>query len=285
MTARRPLALERLRHVPGELLRSRDLRDEVAGEAELLWWHQRALHDVPGVVTGLLARTRKGSPVLVSAGMAYDPRGRELILTREATIERPTGDFVLLLVLRRGGDRAPELAWVQPARLGRCEGVVLARWDPQADPVLRPAGVRARSTARPRIASGSTLPGATAWAPSLGLQRAGLGNWLEVRVDTRAAGFASIPCYFAWLQWPRAGSPDARPAYRVFGIQHLAEERADGFTFRVLMQLPVPSGPGLVVTGGAPADEEVSTQTHARTQRLSVAWLALEGDHDRRGGA
>jgi len=130
MSARRPLTIERVHHVPGELLRSGDLRDGVAAESELLWWHQRAVHDATGVVTGLLASTEKGMPVFVSAGVAYDGLGRELDLTRDATIEQPTGDGVLLLVLRRCtgcADCTPELAWIEPARIERCTDIVLAR--------------------------------------------------------------------------------------------------------------------------------------------------------------
>src|SRR5262249_23851380 len=45
--------LERLRYWQGQMLRSRDFRDQAAQQAELRWWHNRALHNAYGVVAGL----------------------------------------------------------------------------------------------------------------------------------------------------------------------------------------------------------------------------------------
>jgi hypothetical protein len=52
MMIREPLELQRLRYWQGQMLRSRDLRDQVATEAQLRWWHNRALHNVFGVASG-----------------------------------------------------------------------------------------------------------------------------------------------------------------------------------------------------------------------------------------
>lgn len=279
MSRTHPLALDRLRHIPGELLRSRDLRDEVAAESELLWWHQRAVHDPAGVVTGLEILTPKGGPVAVSPGVAYDGAGREIVLTSDATIDLPARDHALVLVLRRRGSQPPQLAWVQPARVDPCDGVVLARL-PAASGAIQQIERRSRGTARPRVAAGATLAGSTAWGPWTGLTRMRLGDGLEVRISTRAAGFSEVPCYFAWLQWPRAAEADALP-FAGFGLQHLAEQTAEGFTFRVVLA-PAPNGtPSLATT---PVAENPAT-SYARTQRLSVTWLGIEADHDRGGAA
>ncbi|HEU4510643.1 MAG TPA: hypothetical protein VFR78_20605 [Pyrinomonadaceae bacterium] len=65
---------------------------------------------------------------------------------------------------------------------------------------------RARALTRPRIGSGSTVAGDTAWElwteiilDSRGHKvPADLG--VQVTVDTSGAGFTETPCYFAWLQ-------------------------------------------------------------------------------------
>ena len=65
---------------------------------------------------------------------------------------------------------------------------------------------RARALTRPRLGSGSTVPGDTAWDlwTEIILDAAGqkvpadLG--VQVTVDTSGAGFTETPCYFAWLQ-------------------------------------------------------------------------------------
>jgi hypothetical protein len=288
MSVLRPLAIERLRHVPRELLRSRDLNDQLAADAEMMWWHQRAVHDAVGIVAGLVVDSPSGGPVSVTPGLAYDPRGRELILTRSATIDLPEGEVVepLVLVLRRCCDRAPELAWDVLARLDRCDGVPLARLDPDAPDLPRPWAVRARPTARPRIAFGATLPGATAWEPWPTLLRMRRGLALQVRVATRPAGFTGHPCYFAWLQWPGAASPQARPASLGFAVQHLDEETVDGFTFRVVLLPPFsPEPTPTEVRFAALEDDAVGLAAYARAERLSVAWLGLEGDNDLGGDA
>jgi hypothetical protein len=65
---------------------------------------------------------------------------------------------------------------------------------------------RARALTRPRIGSGATVAGDTAWDlwteivldPSGRKIPADLG--VQVTVDTSGAGFTETPCYFAWLQ-------------------------------------------------------------------------------------
>ena len=44
--------IERFQYWEGQRLRSRDFRDQIAVEAQLRWWHNRALHGVFGVRYG-----------------------------------------------------------------------------------------------------------------------------------------------------------------------------------------------------------------------------------------
>ena len=275
MSLMRPLELERVQHVPGELLRSRDLGAQVDADAELMWWHQRALHEVPGIVAGLIATEQPDGTVAVAPGLGFDARGREVLLGVEATIGAPQDvSHTLALVLRRCGERQPpQLAWVRLDRMERCDGVPLARLIPEGG--VEPWPGRARPIARPRAAFGSTLPGSTAWLPWLALERIGAGFGLETRVDTRAAGFTGRPCYFAWLLWPDIGASDPRIAFWSLGLQHLADETVDGFTFRV------------VVLAGRIAQQrarigrlalEAALLTFARTTQLGVAWIGVDDD-------
>ena len=80
---RRPVDIQRLRHVPRELLRSRDFRDQAAASEQLRWWHNRALHDAFGVASGMSAAlAADAASVLVQPGVAYDRVGRELLSAR-----------------------------------------------------------------------------------------------------------------------------------------------------------------------------------------------------------
>jgi len=80
--------LQRLRYWQGQMLRSRDFRDQAAIEAQLRWWHNRALHNAFGVVEGMEV-TQDASSVMVGRGLAYDCFGRELILVQEESIAVP----------------------------------------------------------------------------------------------------------------------------------------------------------------------------------------------------
>jgi len=277
MSLSRPVEIERVRHVPGELLGSRDLGAQVHADAELMWWHQRALHDVPGIVAGLTAAGQPDGSVVVAPGIGFDARGHDVLLRAEATIPPPQdAGHTLVLVLRRCEDRrAPQLGWIRLERMERCDGVPLARLIPGMGGGLEPWPGRARAIARPRTAFGSTLPGSTAWLPWLALERIGAGFGLETRIDTRAAGFTGRPCYFAWLLWPEIGEADPRIAFWSLGLQHLADETIDGFTVRV------------VVLAGRIAQErarigrialEAALLTFARTTQLGVAWIGIDDD-------
>lgn len=183
--------LERYLDWRGQLLKSRDLNDVNAGEEERLFWHNRAVHDAYGVVTGLLVTAGTAVPfeVTVHPGLAYDAYGRELAVFAPAPVPRPrdaseTVEVWLLLLRRRqagpdgcggcsgGGAGAPghELVWRRELGTGIRDGVALARgwWIDSAagwlfHPDKRFHPQRARPFARPRLGHGETPPGGTPW--------------------------------------------------------------------------------------------------------------------------
>ena len=53
IAARDRLPFERLRYWQGQMLRSRDLNDQLALDMEMRSWHNRAIHEAFGIVKGL----------------------------------------------------------------------------------------------------------------------------------------------------------------------------------------------------------------------------------------
>src|SRR5918912_56411 len=76
--------IERLRYWQGQKLGSRDFRDQALIEAQLRWWHNRALHNAFGVSRGLQVTRVPDADAFtalsVARGLAYDCYGRELLL-------------------------------------------------------------------------------------------------------------------------------------------------------------------------------------------------------------
>lgn len=111
----------------------------------------------------------------------------------------------------------------------------------QRTPVLNAHFVRhrARALTRPRIGTGSTVAGDTAWDLWTEIIRdpdgqkvpADLG--VQVTVDTSGAGFTEIPCYFAWLQgtlWDQV-----HLNFFPVPITHIDRESIHRFRFRLWM--------------------------------------------------
>lgn len=255
-----PREIQRLRFQPGQDLLSRDFRDGAAFDLSLREWHNRALHQAFGVASGLLTVPIPGpnaTAVEVSPGLAYDSTGRALFVPRTTVVPVPNpwpGD-PHLLVLRAGplrevsGDLAgvclnpsaalgDELAWIPEAQWRPGSSVPLARirgdkatpWDPEFRPPI------ARPLARQRIASGTTLEGATAWQSWFPQSDLGLRG-IEVQVNTSAGEFSRIPCYFAWVQGAllveRPGGDVELPALHLPLFSHITEASITGFRFRV----------------------------------------------------
>lgn len=97
-----PAELQRLSYSQGQMLRSRDFRDQMSFAAQLRWWHNRALHNTFGVVTGGLQVTLKpdGKSVSVEPGLAYDCFGRELMLFHRQSVAIPEMTQSITLLAR-----------------------------------------------------------------------------------------------------------------------------------------------------------------------------------------
>lgn len=203
------------------------------------------------------------------------------------------------------------LAWERTTGFNPRSGVALARLDP--GPVLAAdfSAIQARPLARPQVAQGSTIPGRTAWRPWTldrrdsskkavfervaippGEVEFDLSLGLQVDVDTSAAGFTGLPCYFAWLEgslWEaalqeRVASSNPKgldPAASIrqvidewlwlqllaprFG--HLYRSTARGFTYRLWLPQVAKWIQGFSLLTLA--------QQLAQSGRLTVAWVGI----------
>lgn len=220
--------VQRPRHRPGEMLRSRDFRDQAALDAQLRWWHNTAIHDAFGVSLSFKVELA-ANQVVIDPGLAYDMFGRELWLQKPARLflpEAPEDGTIVVLIARyresasgcRGENpagnclpgRAPsrieqaDLALVGPEQVSPQAGVTLATLTfTSAGWTIAPASSHARPLAGPYVRSGRTIPGQTIWTErSLGFLR-GIIRIFFTEIDTSAAGFTRPPCYFAWINGPR----------------------------------------------------------------------------------
>lgn len=263
--------LERFQYWQHQMLRADDFRAQHATDEQLRWWHNRSLHRAYGVRSGLTVNALASASELtleVACGIAYDCFGRELFLSAAAQVRAPEGkkdsDFPLLLLVRHGQTtgaasccegrvdpcwparpaRPPgtvELVWKPEAMARVADGVPLARLKgtasaPSLDSFRPPA---ARPLARPRLVSGDTIPGNTPWEVwnedlrvNGRVRQVAMG--VQTRIDTSAAGFTHVPCYFAQLAGP-LWNPTSGVFIPAF-FANLAEATTTGFTFRLLMR-------------------------------------------------
>src|SRR2546423_551298 len=99
--------IERLRYWQGQKLGSRDFRAQAENDAQLRWWHNRALHNAFGISLGLKVTPITKDEILtgfkVDCGIAYDCYGRELLLqsarelTLPPTVAQPSRSMTLIL--------------------------------------------------------------------------------------------------------------------------------------------------------------------------------------------
>jgi hypothetical protein len=308
--------LERVRYWQGQALRSRDFNDIHRVEEQRRWWHNRALHNAYGihqdpqdpsiVVPPGLQVAMDGSNVKVTAGLAYDAFGRELILETDQTIALPPStadkqEFVLFICYRKkvAGDgvmRSSEVCFTNsgPLQPGFVEldwklkddfvftdGVPLAyleiiknKPDLQLNQLPSP-----RPLARPLLASGSTVPGNTPWelwtSQDEGDRRPSIFG-VQTTIDTSAAGFTDDPCYFAWLQGPVYDPRTAQLLPALF--TSIAEETVGSFVFRIAFPEPAQSVIALEAEA-APGPTQVTVQNFsvfAHRQNLYVNWVGSQ---------
>ena len=291
--------LERLRYQQGQQLRSGDRRDQVAIEAQLRAWHNRAMHNAFGIAEGFEVEFQAQS-IVVKPGLAYDARGRELILQRPRTINFPrtsateTTNWLLLARLKETAEYAvrnqfssvcfgrkdnrwlesPEFLWKQAHQWRPELGVPIARITVTAGAVTAdPAFVpfRVRGLARGLIFAGESHPGNTTWEPWTNeLVGARMTLGFQTKIDTSQAGFTQVPCYFASLQLA-ALKPLQPPAF-VVPVHHVTGEAVNGFTFRIFF-------PGLVMPGATDTEVFAINREFARfnaRSRYYVSWIGIQ---------
>ena len=256
--------LERLHYWQGQQLHSRDFHDLAQIEDQLRWWHNRSLHEIPGVREGFDVQV-EGNALLIGCGLAYDGYGRELIHAQETIW--PVDDTLppegLFLFVQAASSREGKRSWrgaCIPAQVERSRKQVEFIWV-RANEISTQNGVRlgrvylgtdkllhfehehrfARPFARPRIASGSTIPGATDWElwelKAGELIRSDQVLGLQVRVDSSTAGFIRSPCYFAWLHgvnWMNIQG-EKLGLFDILTVEHIDEVSTHGFTFRLML--------------------------------------------------
>lgn len=292
-----PIELERLRFEQGQQLRSQDFRDQIAIEAQLRWWHNRSLHNTFGIAEGFYVE-QKGASLVVHPGLAYDCRGRELILQEPRALHLSDAfsegvtKIILLARYRETSSypkraalsgvcgascslfmESPEFIWKPAAQVALTDGVPIAQVKDENGKLTLDEEFtlpRSRALARPRIVTGSTIPGGTAWSlwsTEVLNQQIQLG--VQVSIDTTAAGFTQTPCYFAWLQGALWNPDD--PNFIAAPFAHVADPSIYGFTFRLwLPQMRV-----------APGDQRANRfftgrfLSYAQKQNLYVCWLGI----------
>ena len=157
---------ERIRYWQGQRLRGRDFRDLAAVEAQLRWWHNRALHNTFGVRFGFeVAPVSDADSVEVSCGVAYDCFGRELILQSKRRValpvnqEPPASKMTLVARYKENSQfqgmsetshaganshEAPAFLWKRSSAVEIADGVPLARLSYESTARLEslPAGLK-----------------------------------------------------------------------------------------------------------------------------------------------
>lgn len=293
--------LERFRFHQGQMLRSEDFRDQQTVEAQLRAWHNRALHSTYGVARNVLeglAVTADGADkVVVKPGVAYDGFGRELRLGREKSLDLPDPSEEMFLVIRsRLGDvcarngqileacltsHAPadasevELVWLPVKGFSIRDGVPLARWDDVLDPTF--IVQLTRPLARPRIASGATIPGATDWN-AWEVKRANRDYLIkavssfQVSIDTSSAGFAIRPAYFAALQGQLSFTDEETGAQFIgLSLGHIDQATNNGFVFRFFVT-------AYQVAAGKKPRPVGDLRDFLLRQNAYVYWIGIEGN-------
>jgi hypothetical protein len=225
--------LARVRYWQGQLLASQDLQTQLKVDEELRRLHNRAVHGAYGIAIGLTPTLNAGS-IKLTCGMAYDCAGRGLIVETDRAIPLPaevTRSMTLTIAYDSTSVHGISLTWKPTQQLNPNLEVAITRLISNAgaveiDPQFRP--VVARPIARPLLATGTTVPGETAWQPwSVG----GSDIGVQVVVNTADAGYTHTPHYLAEAV-PGRPTPDFVPAW----FASIADPTPENFTLRLLLR-------------------------------------------------
>ena len=254
-------------------------------------------------MTGLTVElTTDSKAVRVAPGLAYDSRGRELLLAEPMAVKlayapepgQNTGllqpIFPLDLVARYSetlskgslepsqvscpadasepSRERPILTWRRPEHVQLGLEVPLTRAKVPVKPIVLDSSVRryARRLARPHLATGRTPPG-TLWDPWPSCR--GQIGW-SMRVNTSEAGFTQMPIYFASLSSDWSASVLKSVPALLGPFTFTAEHRLDGFLFVVVFAVSR-------VNNGIAAQ----IQKMMQAQTPAVVWTGIESDISR----
>lgn len=272
--------LERITWRTGQTLAARDLRAETSYLDRHRYMHVRYQHRTWGVATGLHVSRLTGRGVAVTAGVAFDIEGRELLLPRLTGFAAPDvlKATTLYLVISfapppKGCTPAPDLSTICPGlrnpraleaaalswktvtevRYGTdvlLARVLLADGEVQGSPdnsVQRPVAV----LSQPAMWSDITEAGQTGWRD--GVRRR--VREIEATVDSTDAGFLETPAYFVTV----AGA--TQPV-----MSFLSATTSTAFTL-VLRAVP---------SSNAASEFEGFTAAAAEKAGWRISWLAIE---------
>lgn len=303
--------LERVRYWQGQLLRSRDFNDIHAAEEQRRWWHNRALHNAYGIHqdpdTGPgfgVAFTTDMTGVTVTAGLAYDSFGRELVLETSQIVPLPPisldrdEEFLLLIRYRmqppnrctedvsgvcftNSGPVRPgfvEFTWKHSDKCSFTDGVPLITLKVQKGEtsLVAVSQPSSRPLARPQLGSGCTVPGNTPWelwTDGFDLEPNIFG--VQTTIDTSAAGFTDAPCYFAWLEG-NLFNPQTRQLVPAL-FTSIAQESVNSFIFRIAF--PELQGQIFAEAAALPPVTQLLAEDFAlfaHQQNLYVSWVGCQ---------
>jgi len=256
------IQLERIRYWQGQLLSAGDLQTQLRVDEELRRLHNRAAHRAYGIAIGLgqamqalgenQERTKRATEIdngklKLPCGLAYDCAGRALIVSHDRIVDLPpqvTDNLTLVLSYDPNAVDGVALNWKPAREVNPGSGVAITRLltavgGPSIDLDFRP--VVARPVARPRLATGNTIPGATSWQSwKIGDTEVGV----QVVVDTSAVGFTRTPHFFAEALSGQAaedlrGQPALAPKPDKFvpaWFASIANPSTQGFIFRLMLR-------------------------------------------------
>jgi hypothetical protein len=290
---------DRIGYYDGQLFAARDLQDDVDGERILRGLHVRSSHNTWGAALGFEVKRASVSVIQVSAGIAHDVRGREIISSHTLNIGppvRPTPNgsawwFDLVISYRQAvdtsegsgcfgemgpGEERPTWRWCyageakageQPpfgpspdARIGEDVPLVRCRVTAAGFDEILDYSVRRQSQGMVRPhVAGGEL------LRQVPINAARLA--FTTTVNTNAGGFNQTPFYFARISIPNFGSPPPTGAAASLPLGPFVSIRAPK---RTSFDLEVRLAANPIVIGIGPA--AVATPTLP----LRITWVGIE---------
>jgi hypothetical protein len=291
--------LERVRFFPGELLTAGDLTVAGANNRELLWLHNRALHDW-GIGYGFDVKGERGdTSVTVSPGYATDAFGHELLLSAPVELpipavpgasdgsalvyyivaqyvsdaDEPTEEQRSATACASGGavrlSNDPAIRWKTAAQLQHGVDVILGQVSIRNCALNAKVSTRGRRSAVPAsrfsIFAAEIAASALTWQPwTAGATGAGF----TAVIDTSVAHFQSTPSYMVSIVGRRS-IPNTD--FLILDFVSVARATPAGFT----LQLALPA----ISAAVNPAEITDPFKGPALLKQLGwqIQWMGVEG--------